>query len=127
MFGLKKMWGQVNEVHQKATTKERRAEMQHKLTTQPNESLNMRAAELAPKYKNYSRTYSLDYRITMVVGHHNVDHSSFYASVFCDLDISLEKPLENWLEMKDDERGRRKVQMRVKTKKGTELTSFKRS
>ena len=122
MFNLailhnKKTWEQVKEVHQKATTKERRAEMEHKITTQPNDSLNMRAAELAPTYKNYSRTYSLDCRISMAFGHHNVGYSSFYSSVFCDLDISLENQLKNWLQMKDDEMGKKKGQDKSRDQK----------
>lgn len=52
MFNLKlphnnKTWSKVKEVFEKAKTKERLIEMQHHFTTQANELLNMRAAEVA--------------------------------------------------------------------------------
>ena len=52
----KKTTKQVRKVHENFTTPKRLEEMNHPCTTQANESLNMRAAEVAPKYKNYSRT-----------------------------------------------------------------------
>ena len=71
------------------TTDEKLLEMLHPFTTQGNESLNMRGAELAPKYKNYCRTKSLDYRVHMVIGHHNISMYAFYSQVFKELDIPL--------------------------------------
>ena len=80
------------------TTDEKLLEMLHGFTTQGNESLNMRGGELAPKYKNYSRTKSLDYRVHMVIGHHNVGMFSFYSQVFIELDIPLSLNLASFLQ-----------------------------
>ena len=52
----KKTFLQVQEIHANFTTTDKLIEMLHEAHTQTNESLNMRAAELAPKFKNYSRT-----------------------------------------------------------------------
>ena len=71
------------------TTDEQLLEMLHRFTTQGNESLNMRGPELAPKYKNYSRTKSLDYRVQMVIGHHSVGMNTLYSPVFIELDVPL--------------------------------------
>ena len=57
----------VKEVHAKATNDVRLDEMLHPYSTQANKSLNMQAAEVAPKFKTYSQTKSLDYRICHVV------------------------------------------------------------
>ena len=71
------------------TTDEKLLEMMHPYTTQGNESLNMRGTELAPKFKNYSRMKSLDYRVQMVIGHHNIGMFEFYTRVFKDMGIKL--------------------------------------
>ena len=70
----KKTVEQVRQVHEEFTTTKRFIEMNHPCTTQANESLNMRAAEVAPKFKNYSRTKSLNLRVDFVVGRHNTGH-----------------------------------------------------
>ena len=87
----------VKEVFYSFTTDEKLLEMMHRHTTQGNESLNMRGAELAPKFKNYSRTKSLDYRVQMVIGHHNIGMSEFYTRVFKELDIKLNANLAEFL------------------------------
>ena len=57
----RKTFAAVKEVFERFTTDKKLLEMLHSFTTQGNESLNMRLAELAPKYKNYSHTKMLDY------------------------------------------------------------------
>ena len=83
----------VKEVFNEFTMEEKLQEMMHPFTTQGNESLNMRIAELAPKFKNYSRTKTLDYRVQMVIGHHNTSMYEFYSRIFKILDIELSENL----------------------------------
>ena len=61
----------------------------------------MRVAELAPKFKNYSRTKSLDYRVQMVIGHHNTTMYDFYTRIFEILDINMSENLALFLKKKD--------------------------
>ena len=84
------------------TTDEKFLEILHRFTTQGNESLNMRGGELAPKYKNYSCTKSLDYRVRMVIGHHNVGMYAFYSHVFIELDIPLSLNLASFLQRRNE-------------------------
>ena len=92
----------VKEIFQRFTTDERLLEMLHFFTTQGNESLNMRLAELAPKYKNYSRTTSLDHRQQMVIGHHNVGMYLYYMEVFKHLTIQFTEHLASYLRQRDE-------------------------
>ena len=84
-------------MHEQFVTDEKLREMMHPYNTQCNESLNMRLVELAPKHKNFSRTKSLNYRVSMVVGHHNVGMHQFYRRVFELLKLNLDPALEDWL------------------------------
>ena len=77
-------------------------EMLHPHSKQPNESLNMRLRKLAPKHKNYSRTNSLDYRVDMVAGHHNIGHYAYYNSVFEKLKLTVDSNLNSFLTSKDE-------------------------
>ena len=86
----------VKEVFYSFTTDEKLLEMMHRHATQGNESLNMRGAELAPKFKNYSQTKSLDYRVKMVIGHHNVGMFEFYTRVFAERGITLNENLDDF-------------------------------
>ena len=56
----------------------------------------MRAAEVTPKYKNYSQTKSLDYRIAHVVGVHNLGSCKFYAKFFDSLRIPFDSAIDDW-------------------------------
>ena len=69
----------------------------------------MRAAEVAPKFKNYSRTASLDYRISMVVGVHNFGSHKFYKMVFEELGIHFDGAIECWFLQKDSNKMKKKV------------------
>ena len=103
-----KTYEAVKEVHEHFTTDEKLMEMLHPHSTQPNESLNMRLCELAPKHKNYSRKKSLDYRVDMVAGHHNVGHYAYYNSVFKKLNLTIDSNLNSFLTSKDAKRRRKK-------------------
>ena len=92
---------EVKKVFQHFTTEERLLEMLKFFTTNGNESLNMRLAELAPKYKNYSRTGTLDYRQQMVIGHHNLGMHLFYSEVFKHLTLHLSDHLASFLQHRD--------------------------
>ena len=83
--------------------------MLHPYTTQLNESLNMRAAELAPKYKNYSRTESLDYQISIVVGIHNIGSHKFFQMVFKKLGIEYDDTISSWFPQNDSQKMKKKV------------------
>ena len=83
--------------------------MLHPYTTQLNKSLNMRAAELAPKYKNYSRTENLDYGISIVVGIHNIGSHKFYQMVFKKLGIEYDGTIEGWLLQKYSHKMKKKL------------------
>ena len=104
-----KMFHQVYEIHQTFVTTERLIEMLYLSTTQANESLNMRAAELAPKYKNYSRTISLNLRINIVVGRHNSGSHNFFSNGMDRLGIKIDRDLDAWFRHCD----RRKCQKKV--------------
>ena len=93
----------VKGVFKNFSTGERLLEMLHFFTTEGNESLNMRLVELAPKYKNYSRRKSLDYRQQMVIGYHNVGMHLYYSEVFKHLAIHLSNHLASYLEHRDKE------------------------
>ena len=98
----------MKKVFQHFTTDEQLLEMLHFFTTQGNESLNMRLVELAPKYKNYSRTKSLDYRQQMVIGHHNVGWHRYYAEVFIHVAINLSAHLALYLHRLDTRKKKKK-------------------
>ena len=97
----KKTYEAVKKLHDHFTTDDKLVEILHPHTTQCNESLNMRLVELAPKHKNYSRTESLNYRVDMVTGHHNVGHFSYYNSVFRALNLKMDERLDCFLNLKD--------------------------
>ena len=54
-----------------------------------NDSLNMQLVEWVTKHKNYSRTKSLDYKVAMVAGHHNLGMLAYYTSVFEELNLDM--------------------------------------
>ena len=99
----------VMEVHEFFTTDEKLLEMLHWHNTQLNESLNMRLVELAPKHKNYSRTKSLDYKVAMVAGHHNLGMIAYYTSVFKELNLDMDDSLMAWFRKKDYMKDRKKL------------------
>ena len=119
----RKTWEQVREVFELVTTKEKLIEMQHDFTTQPNESLNMRAAQVAPKYLNYSRTESLTFRIAFVICIHNLGIFLFFSQVFEELGIVLDSTLKNWLVVKEKRKAKKDSRREPgwKTEKGFQL------
>jgi len=90
----KNTWVEVKEGFEKETTHEKLVKIQNRLTTQPNESLNMQAVEVAPKYKKYSQTEYFTYRIAIVVDHHNLGLADFHTKVFTELKIDLDTNLK---------------------------------
>ena len=84
-------------------------EMMHPWNTQLNESLNMRAAELAPKSKNFSRSHSLRYRLMHVIGVHNMGYELFYGQVMSELGIELSDTYSKFLSQRDIQRKRKIV------------------
>ena len=105
----KKTAKQVRKVHENFTTPKRLEEMNHPCTTQANESLNMRAAEVAPKYKNYSRTKSLNLRVDFVVGRHNAGHHYFFSNALGKLGLAVDSGLDKWIENIDERKCAKKI------------------
>ena len=91
----------------KYTTDKCLCEMMHPWNTQLNESLNMRAAELAPKSKNFSRSHSLRYRLMHVIGVHNMGYEIFYSDVMSELGIEIPNIYLNYLVGRDFRRKRK--------------------
>ena len=57
----------------------------------------MRIAEVAPKFKCFSRTHSLDYRISHVIGIHNLGVHEFLGRVFQKLNLPTTTVLLRWM------------------------------
>ncbi len=58
------------------------AQCNHPYSTQTNEALNNAVANVAPKTVCYSRTLSLNYRIALVIGIHNMGHVEYLRALF---------------------------------------------
>ena len=97
----KNTFQKVKLLHDKATTDNKLFQMHHHFTTQPNKSLNIQAAEVAPKWKHYSQTESLNYRMDMVVGHHNLGLGPYYDEVFNVVGIDVDGKLVNAFAVRD--------------------------
>ena len=104
----RKTFAEVKKVFDRFTTDKRLQEIMHHFTTQANESLNMRLAELAPKFKNYSRTKTLDYLQQMVIAHHNVEMHQYYSNVFEHLKIPFTNHLASYLKRRHEWKIRKK-------------------
>ena len=91
----------VREIQEEFTTRKKLVQMHHPHATQLNESINMRIAEVAPKHKNFSRTGSLGYRISHVIGCHNDGSSYFFHRVLELLRITPSIVLAEWAKRKD--------------------------
>ena len=79
-------------------------EMRHTRNTQTNEMINMRMNEVAPKWKNFSRTNSLRYRIQHMIGTHNSGYKKNYTNLNADLQIVTSDIQMNWLQVRDAEK-----------------------
>jgi len=70
------------------TTPKRLKEINHEFSTQLNESLNMAIGRGAPKYKHFSRSQSIYYRIAHVIITHNLGIARFVHRLFNLLNIT---------------------------------------
>ena len=85
-------------------------EMFHRKSSQGNESLNMRIAEVAPKSCNFSRTNSLYYRVCYVVGVHNLKNFDFHKRVMSKMHVSeMNSVLKGFLTKRDAEAARKET------------------
>ena len=100
---------QIRQIILKFTTDECIKEMLHLWHTQLNESLNMRAGEVAPKYKNFSRTHSLRYRLMHVIGVNNFGYLKFYGKVINELGIVTPEQYRRWHKERDVANKRKKI------------------
>ena len=77
----------------------------------------MCAAEVASKYKNYSRTESLTRRIMMAIVHNNMASLEFHAHVLNDRVIKMNAGLKIWFDWKDGNNAKRRSKTRAAKKK----------
>ena len=99
---------QVNKINNQFTTDQAIHEMNHPFTTQPNESINMRNAEGAPKHKHFSRSETLQHRVYTSIGIHNMGYANFYRAV--GRLLSIECPFFlNWNEQRDVRKDNQKI------------------
>ena len=90
------------------TSIQRLQQIHHPFTTQLNESVNMRIAEVAPKYKCFSCSRSLDYRIAHVICIHNLGIHQFIQRLFRKLNLPTTKVLLKWIQKKKVSRENKK-------------------
>ena len=83
--------------------------MLHPSTTQANKSFNMCASELAPKYKNYSGTISLNLRINFIIGWHNSSSHKFFIDAMDRIGIKADSDLDSWFKHCDQRKCQKKV------------------
>ena len=84
-------------------------EMLHTLDTQICEAINNALALLAPKYKNFTRTQSYEYRKSHVIGMHNEGMHTWFTSIFAALGIKLNRTTEKILTNSDTIKGKRQM------------------
>ena len=99
----------IREIQEKFTTLERLMQINHPWSTQLNESLNMRIAESAPKFKHFSRSNSLVYRVSTAVATHNLGLEEFVSRVLRHLCITPLPNLSAYLSAKMKRRNSKKV------------------
>ena len=74
--------------------------MWHAFNTQLNKSIHMRITELAPKWKCFSCSRSLRYRIAHIISIHNLGIHEFIRRVLQKLNIPNNKVLLRWMTKK---------------------------
>ena len=100
---------QIREVQRRFTTHEKLIQVHHPYSTQLNESLNMRIAEVAPKHKNFSRTRSLEYRICHGVCIHNDSLPTFMSHLHRSLGITPSSVYLKWVQKRETWHNEKKV------------------
>ena len=78
----KVLYDQMKGAYQPYITPERCMESLHCHDTQLNEALNSLVAKYAPKNRSYGTTMSLNNRISIVIGIHNLGHYRYWKNVF---------------------------------------------
>ena len=69
----------------------------HPWDTQLNESLNQSISSYAPKNRNYSKSKSLENRVALVVGIHNLGPVDFFSKMFVAMGMQIGVKLSHWL------------------------------
>ena len=87
----------IRKEQEEFTKVERLIQINHTFSTQLNESLNMRIAEVAPKHKHFSRSKSIYYRVAHVIATHNLGISRFVHRLLRLLNITPTIVLVSWL------------------------------
>ena len=81
-------------------------EIVHPYNTQRNESLNSFIAWFAPKHRTYSRSMSLENRISIAVGITIFGYFGFWTRVYDQLCIPMPLSTKRWLEKRQEKRER---------------------
>jgi len=81
----------------------------HPHDTQTNEALNQAIANVAPKSVCYSGTISLNSRIGLIIGIHNMGLHSFFDGLFTTVGMSMTNVLGSFLKWKELEKERKKT------------------
>ena len=97
----KELYEQLIAAYDRFTTPERLSECLHPYDTQVNEALHHVVAKYAPKTRNYSSTMSLNNRISIAIGVHNMGHFNFWCSVFEKMNLAISSDLSSALQNLD--------------------------
>jgi hypothetical protein len=107
---LKKIFDQYANISQMAYCN-------HPFDTQTNEALNQAIANVAPKSVCYSSTVSLNARIALVIGIHNMGHLPFFTTYMRAVGVDMGRILTDFLRKKQDRKEqKRNYQKRVTSK-----------
>jgi hypothetical protein len=106
-------YNQLKEIFQQYASVRMMQYCNHPYDTQTNEALNQSIANVSPKSVCYSSLISLYSRIALVIGTHNQGYKKFYNNLFSELGITMSLLLSNYLERKDEKKGKKKVPTEV--------------
>ena len=99
------------------STKQRMTESLHGFSTQMNECLNNMISYYAPKNKTYGMTMSLQNRIAVVTGVHNLGHQDFWTRAFTSMQIPISQHFDDNLTRRDTTKSnKRKYNEKKETK-----------
>jgi hypothetical protein len=89
----------------------------HPFDTQTNEALNQAIAKVVPKSVCYSSTISLNMRIALVIGIHNMGHLPFFREYFRAVGVDMGRTLMYFLHKKQDRKEQKRNYQKQVTSK----------
>ena len=87
----------MKEIWEKYTSDELLFESHHTYDSQTNEALNHSMACRAPKTRTFSLSLSLEHRMMVCIGEHNVGLQSYWSEVFSNLGITVDGSFHQYL------------------------------